>query len=315
MNGQIEILVPSQEIGHETGVLLEFADALYSSGKVKYQTAYSYYVVTRTLARYLHKRRCGLEAPVDEIVLPSPLPVGMFSSITKDEWEDYLFYYQYMVKESAASLAFRITVFHRFFSWLSEKYGLQEFPFIMATKRPLLKTRPIRIVTDGEIKEILKSMDGEFRSRNVAILLLVTECGLGADEISELDLEDLELHQIRIRGYNRKVRYLPLPENCQMAIDRYIPDRLPPLLDGNPLFVSRKQGRLRYPAMKKMLTKAVRKAPHLNREVGFRELQQTWSYHMAKEDEDSFSEYGRSQSGWYIQDKYNRLKETVKSEE
>lgn len=309
MNGQLEIVVPSQRVGHEDGVLLEFLDDLYAIDGLKLATAYGYYMVARTLAKYLYKHRLHVEAPVNEVQLPQTLSPSMFASLTESEWDGYLSYYRHVVGEADASYAFRLTVFRKFYNWFSQKHGYSIPVFVMNAKRPSLRAKSITTVSRNELNAILEALTGEFRSRNVAIVLLVVECGLGLDEISDLDLEDLELNHVRIRRFDKKERRLPLPENVKMALDRYVSERIPPIGGGNPLFVSKKGDRMQNRTMQKMLTKAIRKSPHLRKNITFRTLQQTWFYNMAQAAEANLPEYSRSETAWYLQGKYRRLRQ------
>lgn len=303
MRGQTTIELPSERYGHEPGILLEFMDSIVRDGKVSPQTAYNYYMTARTLVKYLHKRRYGVEAPLDEVVLTN-IRAEELTSLTADEWNGYIAYYEREVRERAGALAVRITVFRRLYGWLERETGFPVPRFIMETRRPRATVRVLNTTSLHTVDEILSRMKGEFRIRNISIVLLAARCGLGLDEIADLDLEDLKLSAICVHGANGRKREVPLDDMTKEVLNQYIEERVPPIDGENPLFVSKKRGRLKRGAMQKMLRKAVANTSEKNQGVTFRHLQQEWMFRMAMQDTQELIKCGRVIGRKYIGKKY-----------
>lgn len=305
MRGQTTIELPSERYGHEPGILLEFMDSIVADGKVNPQTAYNYYMTARTLVKYLHKCRYGVEAPLDEVVLTS-IPTQELTALTADEWDGYIAHYERIMHERAGALAVRITVFRRLYSWLECKTGQPAPKFIMETKRPRPMVRARNAMSLHTVDEILAQLKGEFRVRNVSIVLLAARCGLGLDEIADLDLEDLKLDAVCIHGQNGRKREVPLDDMTRNALNQYLEERIPPIDGENPLFVSKKRGRLKRGAMQKMLRKAVATTSEKNQSISFRDLQQEWMFQMAMQDKQELIKCGRVAGRKYIGKKYGK---------
>lgn len=304
MRGQMAIIVPSERYGHEPGILLEFMDSIVAAGEVEVQTAYNYYMTARTLVKYLHKCRYGVEAPLDEVVL-TRVSTEELLSITPDEWTGYLEYYVRTVRERAGPLAVRITVFRRLYGWLENKTGHPAPKFLMDTKRPKPSGGTQNTAASPHsVQEVISSLKGEFRARNISIVLLAARCGIGLDEIVDLDLEDVKLNSICVQGRSGRLREIPLDDMTKAMLDQYIEERIPPIDEGNPLFVSKKRGRLKRGAMQKMLRKAVRSTSEKTQTVTFRDLQQGWMRQTAELDSQGLIKHGRVGSRKYIKRKY-----------
>ena len=80
-----------------------------------------------------------------------------------------------------------------------------------------------------EVERLLHSCDRgtDVGKRNYAILLLLARLGLRAGEVSRLDLRDIDWRagEIRVRGKNRRVDRLPLPQEVGEAIVDYLQRR------------------------------------------------------------------------------------------
>jgi len=68
----------------EEGVLAEFMDHMYRERMATRHTAYNYYMMLRTWAKFLVKRRSGLPCPVEDVFLPKVEPDMMYCATRED---------------------------------------------------------------------------------------------------------------------------------------------------------------------------------------------------------------------------------------
>lgn len=290
--------------GKEPGILLDFIDALYTDG-MKRDTAYNYYMTARSLAKFLKKWRKNIPCAPEEVVMKR-VDAQELLDITQEEWERYLNYYKYASSEANGSLAVRISVIRKLYRWLGETTGTPVPRFIERAKRPTPNPEPHQLITEKTEKVIFDGLRGTMHVRNACIISLILDCGLGLDEVTALQLEDLEIDRIRIRGEDGRTRYIALSERSKTAIDEYLPERIPPIDGGNALFVSSKRGQLRRGAVQKMLRKSLKASGYAGRKISFRDLQQTSLEKRASEEGlEGIAEASRVNSIWYLKDKYD----------
>jgi integrase/recombinase XerC/integrase/recombinase XerD len=101
--------------------------------------------------------------------------------------------------------------------------------------------------------------------RDRALFELAYSCGLRADELVSLDLEDIEFESetVRTTGKGRKTRVVPIGEPAQRALRRYLESARRALGPGRgetALFVSRRGRRLSPSDVRRRLDKWVREA-------------------------------------------------------
>ena len=270
---------------HEPGVLAEYMDYLFLGPKgLKENTAYNYYMSLRMLAKFLQHRRGAMPCDVSEIYMEK-VTVEDFACITEDEWYDFLDYCEFTLKERKTSMAVRLSVIHGFYRWLRAEKGVFDKPFIFGSKRPT----PVREKEDGDAgivsKRIAEKLEASVQddilsARNTCILKLISQYGVGLQEICNMNIEDVKVSSIIVGTPGGSMREIPINEETQSAIDAYIAERIPPKDGSNGLFVSMNRGRIRRSSVEKMVRKAAAKSGH---SVTIRELQKAAKANMVKE--------------------------------
>ena len=227
----------------EPGVLASYLNHLVNESDVSASTAYNYYMNLRLLAQYLKHERKNMDCEPDEVVMANVSDDEMLS-ITEDEWDDFLDYCRFTRNESLGSYAVRISIVRGFYRWLCEVHATDVPVFIARAKRPqMVKAKESVEVNEEQKDTIIEHLTGDFATRNVSIILLFLRCGLGLNEIVQLDMEDINLTSVRVeRGDDGKSRVVQMDEETAEAIDAYLSDRIPPTTGGNPLFVSPRKG-------------------------------------------------------------------------
>lgn len=271
----------------EPGVLSEYMDYLADNNIVSRQTAYNYYMQLRLLAKFLKHRRNNMDCIPFEVEMNSVSRDEMMA-ITEDEWYDFLDYCQFTQRDTLGTLAVRISAAKKFFEWLGKDMDVVPPAHILSTARPQQGYKDFHMVSPAMEAKICKALKGEHIVRNTCIIKLFLHCGLGLEEICALDMEDVELTSLQVRGKDGITRTVALDEDCIKAIDAYIPERIPPTDGSNALFVgsSNKKKRLRRGAVEKMMRKAVAAVGAPAAGISIRDLQLTGKVRLAAEMDD-----------------------------
>lgn len=114
----------------------------------------------------------------------------------------------------------------RFSAWLTEEGELAADP-LLGMKPPKLNVKVVEALTDDQLRDLIKACSGkEFRDRrDEAIVRLMAETGLRADEVCALTLADVDLTRglaVITRGKGGKGRVVPFCPQTATALDRYI---------------------------------------------------------------------------------------------
>lgn len=95
---------------------------------------------------------------------------------------------------------------------------------------------------EKHVGKLLRMVEGKYVVRDVAILALMSYCGLRVSEIHRLNVQDFrpEAGTIAVLGKGRKWRYIPLPDSLASLLKQCVQERVAPKWSGdNALFVSR----------------------------------------------------------------------------
>jgi integrase/recombinase XerC/integrase/recombinase XerD len=132
---------------------------------------------------------------------------------------------------------------------------------------PKLDSRLPRVLGRDEVAALLDRIPatGPLEVRDRAIFELAYSCGLRAEEIVGLDLDDVDFESetVRVTGKGRKTRVVPVGEPAQRALRRYLDTARHGLGVSSrepALFVSRRGRRLGPSDIRRRLEKWVREA-------------------------------------------------------
>jgi len=278
MSGNERIWVHAKE----PGILAEYLFFLQDVRKVSPGTSYNYYMTLRSLAKFLVNLRSDLECLPEETILHE-VDEEDVCSITESEWLAYLNYYEYRVRETKGSLAVRMSIIRGFYEWLNLYYDCDAIGFIREAVSPIPEVLPQEKVISEEVENLLCScMTGDNSARNICILRITIRCGLGLQELCDLDLEDIELDNI-LAGTGSKKRCIPLDGLTKKAIDNYLAVRKPPVDGSNAFFVGAERKRMHRSGIEKMLRTTVSRCGASYVDITIRDLQQTAKVRLAKQ--------------------------------
>lgn len=133
------------------------------------------------------------------------------------------------------------------FKALSELELLSINPAAGIKKSKTDKNREPVYLEEQELERFLSAVDGKYRSRNLAVFLLMSYMGLRVGEVHTLNLSDynVDRRSLRVFGKGRKWRGIPVPEDVAPYLDQAIADRLVPWRSKEEaMFISQKGRRL-----------------------------------------------------------------------
>ncbi|GGF63146.1 tyrosine recombinase XerC [Paenibacillus albidus] len=109
------------------------------------------------------------------------------------------------------------------------------------------KNREPVYLDEDDLQRFLSAIDGKYRSRNLAVFLLMSYMGLRVGEVHTLNLSDynVERRSLRVFGKGRKWRNIPVPEGVVPYLDLALEGRLTPWRSKEEaMFISQKGRRL-----------------------------------------------------------------------
>ena len=254
-------------------ILLEFLSYHETVKAHSQKTVDEYYLDLRNFLRYIKRLRqpeladCALEQ-----IDIRDIGVEFLRSITLTDVYSYL---AYLSRErlqhpnsdksekglSAASRARKVATLRSFFNYLCNKvHLLPENPIKDIDSPKIKKTLPSYLTLDESI-QLLESVDGANRERDLCILTLFLNCGLRISELIGLNRSDIQDDALRVLGKGNKVRIVYLNQACKDALAEYL--RVRPVVGGkdqDALFVSRNRQRISRATVHNLVKKHISEA-------------------------------------------------------
>ncbi|MWV42348.1 tyrosine-type recombinase/integrase [Paenibacillus sp. HJL G12] len=134
-----------------------------------------------------------------------------------------------------------------FFKALIELEMANANPAAGIKKSKTEKNRTPVYLDENQLPRFLESVEGKYRSRNLAVFLLMAYMGLRVGEVHTLNLTDYnrERHTLDVFGKGRKWRTLPVPTAVGVMLERAIDERITPWRKKeDAFFISQKGQRL-----------------------------------------------------------------------
>jgi len=123
---------------------------------------------------------------------------------------------------SSATIHNRYRALRRFFNFAVDELGLPYGP-MDRMRPPRLEEKLVRPLESAQVEAMINSCKSDWRGlRDVAILLVLYDTGLRAEECRALTLADLEGNRIIVYGKGSKERVVRLGYQAQMAVTRYL---------------------------------------------------------------------------------------------
>ena len=211
-------------------------------------TVKEYYYDLRMFFRYVH----AVVNDLDIIELEKISLDGFDEQILKDVTLNDLFEFMTYINNFKSSndnyKARKVSSLRSFYNYLNTRLGFMETNPAINLDTPKLKKRVPRFLSLDESINLLKSIDGPFKERDIAIFVLFLNCGLRLSELVGINLNDINFAKrtLRVIGKGNKERMVYLNDICIDSINAYLHVRPTDVeyADKNALFISKKMRRI-----------------------------------------------------------------------
>ncbi|WP_082423256.1 tyrosine-type recombinase/integrase [Paenibacillus dakarensis] len=136
---------------------------------------------------------------------------------------------------------------HCFFKALIEMELATKNPAYGIKKSKTESNKTPSFLNEQELMRFFESIQGKYRTRNIAVFFLMAYMGLRIGEVHALNLSDYnaEHRTLSVFGKGRKWRSLPIPEPVHQMLDQAISERIEPRrAKEDAMFTSQKGRRL-----------------------------------------------------------------------
>lgn len=175
-----------------------------------------------------------------------------FNYLKRISLSDLYAFMAYVNNEHSSNDCYRarkVASLKSFFNYLSIKDKSLDNNPAANLETPKIKRRMPKYLTLEQSIDFLKSIDGEFKDRDLAIFVIFLNCGVRLSELVGINLKDFDLEKrtLKVIGKGNKERVVYLNDLCVDAITNYLKVRPVDNVkyeDRNALFLSRKMQRI-----------------------------------------------------------------------
>lgn len=226
-------------------------------------TVVSYALDLRMFLRftYIYKGSVDKKTPFDQIDISS-VTLDYISSLTLDDAYAFLGYCKNTLGNSARSRARRTVSIRRFFDFLYGKKKLIPANPMDELDSPKLEKNLPKFLTLDQSVTLLDCVDGKFKERDYAILVLFLNCGMRLSELVGLDVNDIHSDDtMTVTGKGSKQRTVYLNEASKNAVEAWLLVRpRDGNIDKNALFISARGNRISPKSVQHIVYSALDKA-------------------------------------------------------
>jgi len=157
----------------------------------------------------------------------------------------------------------KVACLRSFFKYLHTKAKIIDNNPALELEPPKINSRQPIFLTLDESRALLKAVDGKYKERDYAIIMLFLNCGLRLSELVNIDLDKIDGDTLRVIGKGNKERTVYLNDACMNALKDYLKIRAMEEVnekDKKALFISRFKERISTRMVQEIVKKAIKKA-------------------------------------------------------
>lgn len=208
-------------------------------------TVHEYYLDLKTFFRYL---KVGNTLSMEDFnkIDASDYSIQELQTVTLTKLYEYLAFRQGELKNSARSRMRKISSLRGLYKYLATQKLIVENP-TLDLRLPKADKKLPYYLTFKESFNLLNSIDGRFKARNLAIITLFLNCGIRLSELVGLNYTSISERHLKVLGKGRKERVLYLNDACLTALQAYYDERKTyafKIVEPEALFVSQKGNRI-----------------------------------------------------------------------
>jgi integrase len=231
------------------------------SSTIEYYLSFNYTLAERTkfiYRQHLDRLCCSLDDPPLDQISPCRLAEFM-GSLRRKNGQPYAPGYLDQIHRTLCT----------FFNFCVDE-GLFPASPMQRLKHPKIVTGPKPRLSLAQVMRLLDAVKRtDLSERNLAIVLLMVDCGLRRSEVVALHLGhiDLEDHCMRIyEPKKNKFRDVPLSDMAHLALAAYLKKRRPPTSLNEPVFLTGRGPRRGQPISIKVIEELMKR---LEKKLGF----------------------------------------------
>lgn len=208
-------------------------------------TVREYYLDLKAFFRYL---KVGDSVSLEEFdnIDASDYSLKALKSVNLTKLHEYLAFRQGEMKNSPRSRMRKISSLRGFYKYLATQKLIAENP-TLDLRLPKADKKLPYYLTFKESFNLLNSIDGRFKGRNLAIITLFLNCGIRLSELVGLNFTSISERHLKVLGKGNKERVLYLNDACISALEAYYDERKTytfNIYEPEALFISQKGNRI-----------------------------------------------------------------------
>lgn len=191
----------------------------------------------------------------------SDVDESLLQEVTLSDLYSFISYAGRDRENSASTRARKVASLRSFFNYLTNKAKVLEVNPASELESPKILKKLPRYLNIEESKRLLKSVRGNNRERDYAILTLFLNCGLRLSELVSININNFKNDTLVIKGKGGKERTVYLNDACIRAINAYL--RVRPkdaVKDRNALFLSERKQRISPKTIQYIVKKYIKSA-------------------------------------------------------
>lgn len=222
----------------------EFLGYLQIEKGVSEKTIYEYFLDLRLFFRYMVARRNGIIEKIENIekMEINTLTLAFVEDIKRADISAYLAWLGTEKNQKDVTRRRKTSTIRSLYSYLMT---MELIETNIMTKIPVLKVKKTlpKYLEAPEVEELLQAVNGTYWIRDVAMILLMTSCGLRVSEVASMDMNDIYEDSVRVLGKGNKERVVYLSARTKEALKEYAAIR--PESQEKAFFLSKSGNRIR----------------------------------------------------------------------
>lgn len=243
--------------------LSEFLNYMQTIKGKSPNTVLVYFYDLRLFFRFIsiHKKLVEKTVEFDKIDI-TKIDIELVKSIKLADLYAFMSYVSNNRENSSHGRARKVASLKSFFKYMFDKAKYLQLNPAAELESPKIIKRLPRYLDVAESKNLLDSIQGEYFTRDYAIVTLFLNCGMRLSELVGINLSNIrEKNTLTVIGKGNKERFIPLNEACVVAIDDYLKDREKTgLKDPDALFLSERRQRISKEMVQKIVKKFIKAA-------------------------------------------------------